>query len=364
MMERVTKRSAKTPPSLEGDPDREKLAKDRRNTLRDRTQEARNLIELEGRYRALVDQSIAAIYMIQDRRIVFVNSRMREIFGYAAGDEFDADPLAHVKESDRPMVCNQMKRRLSDGGDAPYTITALRKDRSEFPLGIHATRAIHKGKPAIIAIAQDITDKVHAAENARLYSEGLKKALQGTIEALSIMGELRDPYTHGHEQRVGEFAAAIATEMGLDENRIEGIRIAGYVHDVGKIIVPVEILSKPTKLTPAEFELIKGHAQQSFEILKGIDFPWPVAQVALQHHERLDGSGYPHGLKGDAIILEARIVTVADVVEAMSSHRSYRAGLGIDQALAEIKRGSTTAYDASVVEACIRLIRKKGYKLP
>jgi PAS domain S-box-containing protein len=364
MTQRVTKRSAKTPSSLKGDPGRAALGKDRRKAARDRRQEARNLIELEEQYRALVDQSIAAIYVIQDRRIVYVNSRMREIFGYATGDEFDPNPLAHVKKSDRPRVSNQMQRRLRDGGDAAYSITALRKDRSEFPFGIHATRAIHKGKPAIIAIAQDITDKVHAEENARLYSDGLKKALQGTIEVISIMSELRDPYTHGHEQRVGEFAAAIAAEMGLDENRIEGIRVAGYAHDVGKIIVPVEILSKPTRLTPAEFELIKGHAQQSFEILKGIDFPWPVAQVALQHHERLDGSGYPHGLKGDAIILEARIVTVADVVEVMSSHRPYRAGLGIEQALAEIERGRATAYDAGVVEACVRLIRKKGYKLP
>jgi PAS domain S-box-containing protein/putative nucleotidyltransferase with HDIG domain len=364
MTQRVTKQSAKQSTPLRSAAEREALGKDRREATRDRRQEARNLIELEAQYRALVDQSIAAIYMIQNRRIVYVNARMREIFGYAPRDVFDPNPLAHVKESDRPMVINQMQRRLRDGGEAAYSITALRKDRSEFPFGIHATRAIHKGKPAIIAIAQDITDKVRAEENARRYSDGLKKALQCTIKVLSIMSELRDPYTHGHEQRVGEFAAAIAAEMGLDANRVEGIRVAGYVHDVGKIIVPVEILSKPTRLTPAEFELIKGHAQQSFEILKGIDFPWPVGQIAVQHHERLDGSGYPNGLRGDAIILEARIVTVADVVEAMSSHRPYRAGLGIEQALAEIEHGRGKTYDADVVEACVRLIREKGYKLP
>jgi HD-GYP domain-containing protein (c-di-GMP phosphodiesterase class II) len=152
--------------------------------------------------------------------------------------------------------------------------------------------------------------------------------------------------------------------MGLDANRVEGIRIAGYVHDVGKIGVPAEILAKPTRLTTTEFELVKDHAQQSYEILKGVDFPWPVAQVALQHHERLDGSGYPRGLKGDAIILEARILAVADVIEAMASHRPYRAARGIEPALAEIEQGAGRIYDADVAKVALRLFRDKGYRLP
>jgi HD-GYP domain-containing protein (c-di-GMP phosphodiesterase class II) len=192
----------------------------------------------------------------------------------------------------------------------------------------------------------------------------LERALHSTIEVVSTIGELRDPYTHGHEHRVGEIAAAIAIEMGLSADQVEGIRVAGYMHDVGKIAVPAEILAKPARLTPAEFELVKGHVQQSYEILKGVEFPWPVAMAAWQHHERLDGSGYPRGLKGDAIILEARILAVADTVEAMASHRPYRPGLGIERALAEVEAQSGKLFDPLAVGACLRLFREKGYQLP
>jgi HD-GYP domain-containing protein (c-di-GMP phosphodiesterase class II) len=259
-----------------------------------------------------------------------------------------------------------MERRLSGDGEAAYSITALHKDGTEFPFGVHATRAVYLGRPAIIAVAQNISDKVRAEEDARRYVDGLTRAMRSTVEAISVISAMRDPYTHGHERRVGEIsaAAAIAGEMGLDANRVEGIRIAGYLHDVGKISVPAEILAKPAKLNDAEFELVKRHAQQSYEILKGIDFPWPVAQVALQHHERRDGSGYPAGLTGDSIILEARILSVADVIEAMASHRPYRPGLGINKALAEIERGRGTAYDPDAADACLRLFRDKGFTIP
>jgi PAS domain S-box-containing protein len=320
--------------------------------------------ESEERFRAVLEQSIAAMYVLQDDQIVYVNPRMREIFGYAPDEAFDPDPLAHVKESDRPKVIDEIRRRLTSESKAAYTITALRKDRSEFTLGVHATRAVYRGQPAIIAVAQDITEKARAEDESRRYVERLEKAMQSTIEVVSRIGELRDPYTHGHERRVGELAAAIGAEMGLDASAIEGIRVAGYVHDVGKIGVPAELLAKPTRLTATEFELIKDHARQSHEILKGIEFPWPVAQIALQHHERLDGSGYPSGLKGDAIIPEARLLSVADVVEAMATHRPYRAAIGIDKALAEIERGRGKLYDPVVVDACLRLFREKSYQLP
>ena len=140
--------------------------------------------------------------------------------------------------------------------------------------------------------------------------------------------------------------------------------MAGYLHDIGKIAVPTEILAKPGKLNTTEYLLIKGHAQASYDVLKNVEFPWPVADVALQHHERMDGSGYPQGLKGEAILFESRIMAVADVIEAMSSHRPYRAGLGLEQALAEIERGRGTAYDASVADACLKLFREKGYSIP
>ena len=186
----------------------------------------------------------------------------------------------------------------------------------------------------------------------------------GTIATVSKMMDLRDPYTSGHERRVGEVSVAIAAEMGLDANIQRGLRVAGNLHDVGKITVPAEILSKPGKLSALEFEMIKEHAAQGYEILKDIDFPWPVAEVARQHHERVDGGGYPRGLKGEEIVMEARVLAVADVVEAMSSHRPYRAGAGIERAVDEIESGRGTAYDTNVVDACLRLFRDKGYSIP
>ncbi|MBK7903256.1 MAG: HD domain-containing protein [Proteobacteria bacterium] len=175
---------------------------------------------------------------------------------------------------------------------------------------------------------------------------------------------MRDPYTAGHERRVAALAVAIAAELGLDSVVQEGLDVAGHLHDVGKVMVPSEILSKPGKLSPIEMQLVQGHCQAGYNILSSVDFPWPVADIILQHHERLDGSGYPGGLKGEAILRQARILAVADVVEAMSSHRPYRSGLGVTVALAEIERGSGTAYAQDVVEACLRLFREKNYRFP
>ena len=185
-----------------------------------------------------------------------------------------------------------------------------------------------------------------------------------TVQVATTLSEMRDPYTAGHERRVAEIAVAIGAELGFDAQRQEGLRVGGYLHDAGKITIPSEILSKPGKLSAAEFALIKGHPQASYDILKNVEFPWPVAQMALQHHERIDGSGYPQGLKGDEILFEARIMSVADVVEAMASHRPYRPGLGIDKALAEIERGRGTAYDPLVADTCLRLFRELGYRIP
>jgi putative nucleotidyltransferase with HDIG domain len=210
-------------------------------------------------------------------------------------------------------------------------------------------------------MAQDIGERKNAELEIAHHIQRLESAMESTLSAVSLMVELRDPYTAGHEQRVGELAAAIGEELGLPENRIKGLRLAGYVHDIGKISIPAEILSKPSALTPMEFELIKGHSQSGYDVLRGVDFPWPVAQIILQHHERLDGSGYPRQLRDDEIILEARIMAVADVVEAMSSHRPYRPGLGVDAALEEISKNSGKYYDATVVDACLRLYREPVY---
>lgn len=330
----------------------------------DGMQRIRELRESEERFRAMLEQSIAAVYVIQDGQIVYVNPRMREIFGYAPDEPFNPDPLAHVAEAERAMVAEQMVRRPGGEPVSAYSVSALRKDGTTFTMGVHAKQASYRGMPAIIAIAQDITEKAHAEEEIKRYLARLEKAMRSTIEVVSSIGEMRDPYTYGHERRVGEIATSIAVEMGMDIDRVEGIRVAGYLHDVGKIGVPAEILSKPSRLSKAEFDLVKDHAQRSYEILKKVEFPWPVAEAAWQHHERLDGSGYPRGLKGEQIILEARILAVADTVEAMASHRPYRPGLGIDKALAEIKQGRDKTFDPQVVDACLRLFHDKNYTIP
>jgi putative two-component system response regulator len=189
----------------------------------------------------------------------------------------------------------------------------------------------------------------------------LQRSMEGIIRAMAKTVEMRDPYTAGHQQRVASLARAIAKEMGLSEEQAEGIYMAGIIHDLGKISIPSEILSKPGKITKIEFSLIKTHPRIGYDILKNIEFPWPVAQVVLQHHERMDGSGYPQGLSGNDILLDARILGVADVVEAMASHRPYRPGLGIDKALEEIVQKQGILYDTEVVEACLKVFTEKGF---
>jgi response regulator RpfG family c-di-GMP phosphodiesterase len=189
-----------------------------------------------------------------------------------------------------------------------------------------------------------------------------QKALHDSIQAIAYTLEIRDPYTAGHQRQVSQIATALAREMELPEEMIEGIHFGSLIHDLGKIALPAEILTRPRRLTPLEMQLIETHPEAGYEIVKNIDYPWPVADMIYQHHERMDGSGYPRGLKGDDILLESRILAVADVVDAMTSHRPYRAGLGIDKALAEIERGRGNHYDAMVADACLRLFREKGFK--
>lgn len=214
---------------------------------------------------------------------------------------------------------------------------------------------------SLLYVAVDISERKRAEKELEASMARLKEALGGTIEAVARTMETRDPYTAGHEQRVSELAVAIGEEMGLSPDELEGIKMAAMVHDLGKISIPVAILSKPGRISPIEFELIKTHSSSGYEILKEIKFPWPIALMVRQHHERLDGSGYPDGLKGEDILIQARILGVADVVEAMSSHRPYRPAKGIGAALAEVEGKKGILYDEAVVDACLRLFRKKGF---
>jgi PAS domain S-box-containing protein/putative nucleotidyltransferase with HDIG domain len=215
----------------------------------------------------------------------------------------------------------------------------------------------------LLGISEDITQSKKAEVRLQETLLGLRKALGGIIQVLSAVSEIRDPYTAGHQKRVSDLARAIAQELGLAPARVEGIRMAGVIHDIGKMSIPAEILSKPAVLSKIEYALIQSHVQIGHDILSEIEFAWPVAAMVLQHHERMDGSGYPQRLKGDDILLEARILAVADVIEAMSSHRPYRPALGIDAALKEIETNKGVLYDAAVVEACLTLFRDKGFKL-
>lgn len=336
-------------------------------TIRDMT-ERKNAEEsmraAEEQFRGLVEQSIAGIYIIQDNRFAYVNRRYAEIFGYPdTGELIGRDPFMVVAAEHRIEVKEKIRRQLeADARTVSFTFTGLRKDGGTIVAGAHGARATHRGRPAVIGLLQDISERKRAEDQINEYLAKLEGAFMRTVEMAMTLSEMRDPYTAGHERRVAELAAAIGGELGFDARRREGLRVAGYLHDVGKISIPAEILSKPGKLSVPEMTLVRGHSQASFDILKNAEFPWPVAEVALQHHERMDGSGYPRGLKGDAILLEARILAVADVVEAMSMHRPYRPGLGIDKALAEVERGSGSAYDAAVADACVKLFREKKFR--
>ena len=211
-------------------------------------------------------------------------------------------------------------------------------------------------------LERSLAERKRAGEELRQSYVRLQKALEGTVNVLVSAIEMRDPYTGGHQRRVTQLACAIAKEIRLPEDRIEGLRMAGLIHDIGKINVPAEILSKPGPLAEIEFGLIKMHPQTGHNVLNGtIEFPWPVAQIVFQHHERMDGYGYPQGLSGEEIILEARILGVADVVEAIASHRPYRSARGLDQALEEISQNRGVLYDPEVVDACLKLFTEKGF---
>ncbi len=331
----------------------------------DRRRMERALKESETKFRGLVEQSLVGIYMLDGEKVHYANPRADEILGYGPGELVGVSVNALIADEDRAAVENEIRHLMS--GEAPAVsleFRGRRKDGGKVMVGAQGMRANLGGRQIIIGVMQDITDKKRAEAEIQHYVLQLKNAFMRTVEVATTLSEMRDPYTAGHERRVAEISVAIAAELGFDAQRQEGLRVAGYLHDIGKISIPAEILSKPGRLSDLEYELIKGHAQASYEVLKDVDFPWPVAQVALQHHERMDGSGYPQGLKGDAILLESRIIAVADVVEAMSSHRPYRPGMGIEQALAEIERGRGSSYDPLVADACLRLFRERHYQLP
>ncbi|HSM98990.1 MAG TPA: HD domain-containing phosphohydrolase, partial [Gallionella sp.] len=283
--------------------------------------------------------------------------RIFEIDPHQFGATYEAF-LDCIHPDDREAVNRVYTDSLRD--HSPYQIEhrlQMKDGRVKYVLEQCETSYDGSGKPLrSLGTIQDVTASKLAEHALREQHRVLGKALEGTIHTVSMAVELRDPYTAGHQRRVAELACAIAREMGLDNERIEGIRLGATIHDIGKIGIPAEILSKPTRLTPIELQVVREHAVMGFNILKDVKFPWPVAGIAYQHHERMDGSGYPQGLKGEAISLEARIVAVADVIESMASHRPYRAALGMPAALDEIVQNRGRLYDAQVVDACRQVL--------
>jgi len=230
-----------------------------------------------------------------------------------------------------------------------------------------------KTKDQLIKEMQKMREKVTGLEEVKLEynqmdkkikqtSKRLQKIIEGTAHIITKVVELRDPYSIGHQQRVSKLATAIAREMELPQDKIEGTKIASLVHDIGKVNLPTEIISKPNKLIDVEFNLVKNYPRVGYDILKKVDFPWPVAEIVFQHQEKIDGSGYPRGLKGDEILIEAKILGVANVVEAMSSYKSYRPALSFDEALTEISKNKNILFDPEVVDTCIKLFKEKDFK--
>jgi len=307
----------------------------------------------------IVDEAIRRV------RIVDVNHATLQFLKVASKEELIDGFALTITEETRGAFLQQLlailegKRRIEF--DAPgLTVTGE-------PL-ISALRWVATGNDPtdysqVLVATSDVTAVRQAAELQVQNLRTVQKAVAGTIYAMAAIVESHDPYTAGHQRGVARLAVAIGRQMGLDQERVNGLMMAALIHDLGKLNVPAEILAKPTKLTPLEFSLIQTHSQSGYEILKEIEFPWPVAQMVLEHHERFDGSGYPQGLKGEEILLEARILSVADVVEAMASHRPYRPALGIEAALEEIRAKRGASFDPQVADACLTLFLEKGLTL-
>ncbi len=317
---------------------------------------------------AMMDNVAEGVYLIglDDLLIKWTNERFARMFGYDPGEmvgkhvDIINAPTTEVTPAETRIAITDV---LKETGEWHGEIRNIKRDGTHFWCYANISFFDHPeyGK-IIVAVSNDITKRKQAEQELLQSHNKLLRTTEDTIYTIGKITETRDPYTAGHQKNVSQMATFIAQEMKLPKDKIEGIRIASLVHDIGKISIPSEILNKPTKLREIEFSLIKNHSQVGHDVLKSINFPWPVARIVLQHHERLNGSGYPNNLKYDKIMLEARIIGVADVVEAMSSHRPYRPALGIDAALGEISKNKGILYDPKVVDACLKLFKEKRFK--
>ena len=329
-----------------------------------------SLINTDQPYRILLEEmSEGALTVTPDGLILFSNKRFAEMVKSPLKNVIGCNLQKWVDPEHLKILESLLSEDSKEKHRGELLLVTVNGDRVPIYISIAKVRV---GKEADIfcLVATDLTEVKHieaivAAKKMALAaltaSQELQESFEESIKAIANTVESRDEYTAGHMRRVGQLAPAIARELGLSEETIHGIELASTIHDVGKISIPVEILTKPAKLTKVEFLLIQTHTEAGYDIIKNIKFPWPIALLILQHHERMDGSGYPQGLKGEEILLGARIIAVADVIEAMVSRRPYRSELGIDAALAEIRQGRGTLYDPPTVDACILLFQEKGF---
>jgi response regulator RpfG family c-di-GMP phosphodiesterase len=287
--------------------------------------------------------------------LILLDIRMPEMDGFEVCRRLKATPATQSVPVIFVSAASETDEKVHgfELGAVDYVTKPYQRD--ELLSRVRAHLELHQLRHHLSEVVDERTVQLRNSEKK------LKNNLLDSVALLAAVVEMRDPYTAGHQRRVAEISVAIGNALKLPESQIEGLRLASIIHDVGKIRVPTELLSKPGKLTDIEFRLIKEHAQNGFDLLKTVDFPWPIAQIVLQHHERLDGSGYPQALKSDQILMEAKIIAVADVMEAMMSHRPYRASLGIDAALEEIEKGKGKIYAVEVVDACAKLFREQGF---
>lgn len=323
------------------------------------------LRQSESRFRALSDSSLIGIFQEEGGRLIYVNAALARIFGYTVEELTGTDFMMLIPVEDHQKVnalFQQLESQRTDS--AQYEIRGLCKNGELRNIEIYSVRLHLSDKPSVLCTLIDVTERNHAAQKLAIAYDNLEKSLEDTIATMAKIVEMRDPYTAGHQDRVAKLAVAIAQEMELQPELVKRLRMAAMIHNVGKVGIPADLLTRPRQLSTLEFEIMKNHVQLGYEIVKNMNLLQGVPDIIRQHHERMDGSGYPAGLKGNDILLEARILGVADTVVAMASHRLYRPSLGLEAALDEIIKGSGTRYDATVCEACLRLFQNKGYALP
>lgn len=323
--------------------------------------------EMAAVYKALVEHVPDILILVgSDGTLLYISPMVTPMAGYDPEELTGKKFFDYLHPEDLSAGLQMLMDLLKSSGQILTRELRFRRHDGTW-IAIEASSCNHLANPAISGItvsARDITDRAQLREERRTSEFLIERGLHDTISAVSATIDARDPYTAGHQRRVSELATRIGQELNLSAFQLRGLTLAASIHDLGKIKLSAEILTSPRRLTPIEYELIKTHAEAGYEILKDIHFPWPIAEIIRQHHEQIDGSGYPRGLKGEAILLEARIIAVADTVEAMASNRPYRAGLGIEAGLSEITRKRGTSYDAAAVDACLRLFKEKGYQLP